>query len=120
MSTVAPSETPKKTPLLSANRVVLIVHGIFIVATVVSLFVAAVSNSLPHAWQPDVAIAIGILGGIISGTVAVNKFLDGSQKWEAIQAGVVPTSVTQQFSGQIASAQAIPSTPDDQMDTQDT
>lgn len=72
-------------PKLSANRVVLLLHSVFIVATAAAIFVAAVSGSLPKTWQATVAAGVGILGAIAAATVAVTKFLDGSQKSEALQ-----------------------------------
>jgi hypothetical protein len=70
---------------LSANRVVLFLHGAFIVATAAVVFITALKGSLPAAWQPDVAFAVTLLGSIAAGTVAVNKFLTGSQKFDALQ-----------------------------------
>jgi hypothetical protein len=70
---------------LSANRVVLFLHGAFIVATAAVVFITALKGSLPTAWQPDVAFAVTLLGAIAAGTVSVSKFLTGSQKFDALQ-----------------------------------
>lgn len=78
------------TKLFSANRVALILHSAFIVLTAASVFVAAVNHSLPKSWQANAAAAVVLLGGLAAATVAVTKFLDGSQKSEALQARVAP------------------------------
>ncbi len=70
---------------LSANRVVLILHFIFIVATCAVVFITAIKGSLPTDWQADAAFAVTLLGAIAGGTVAVNKFLTGSQQFDALQ-----------------------------------
>lgn len=78
----------KVSKVFSANRVVLILHAVFIIATAVAVFVAAVSNSLPHAWQADAALGVTLLTAVAGGTVAVTKFLNGSQAVDAQQASI--------------------------------
>lgn len=65
--------------LFSVNRVVLILHAIFVVATAVVVFVTAIQGSLPTAWGPAIAFGLGIVSAVAGGTVAVTKFLQGSQ-----------------------------------------
>jgi hypothetical protein len=74
--------------LLPANRVALILHAIFVIATVAVIFVTTLQGDLPKAWQPDVAFAVTILGGLAAATVAVYKFLGGSQNWDTITIGL--------------------------------
>jgi cytochrome c peroxidase len=74
------------TKLFPVNRVVLILHAAFVVATAAAVFVAALQGSLPHAWQPNVALAATVLGGLAAASATTIKFLDGSQKSEALQA----------------------------------
>lgn len=69
---------------LYANRVVLILHGVFVVLTAAGVFIAAVHDSIPAKWQADIALAGTIIAALAAGTVAVVKFLDGSQKSEAL------------------------------------
>jgi hypothetical protein len=76
--------------LLPANRVVLLLHLVFVIATAAGIFIASISHSLPLSWQANVAGGATILGAIASATVAVTKFLDGSQKSEALQARAAP------------------------------
>lgn len=71
---------------VTANRVVLFLHGAFVVTTAAGLFVAEVNKNLPTKWQATAGIVVGILGSVAAGTVAVVKFLDGSQKYDALQA----------------------------------
>jgi hypothetical protein len=74
------------TKLFPVNRVVLILHAAFVVATAAVVFVAALQGSLPHAWQPAAALAATVLGGLAAASATTIKFLDGSQKSEALQA----------------------------------
>lgn len=69
----------------TANRVVLALHIVFMIATGVGLFIAGVSHSFPKAWQPDVAVVLGVLSTIAGSTVTVTKFLDGSQKLDQLK-----------------------------------
>lgn len=71
---------------LHANRVVLALHTVFVVATAVVIFIAAMNDSLPKAWAPTVALIVAVLGAVAAGCTAVIKFLDGSQKFDALQA----------------------------------
>lgn len=75
----------KLSKLFSANRVVLVAHSVFMVATVAAVFLATVNHSLPSKWQNTVAAAVTLITGIAGGTAAVTKFLDGSQKFDALQ-----------------------------------
>lgn len=77
----------------TASRIVLVLHAIFVVATVVAIFIATVSNSLPVSWQKTAAAAVVLLGAIASATVAVHKWLDGNSKWEVATAGTSALSV---------------------------
>lgn len=78
---------------LSANRVVLILHYAFVVLTALGIFIATVSHSLPASWQKSLVAGATIVGALAASTVAVTKFLDGSQKSEALNAGTVAVSV---------------------------
>jgi hypothetical protein len=81
--------------LLPANRVVLLLHLVFVIATAAGIFIASISHSLPLSWQANVAGGATILGALAAATVAVTKFLDGSQKSEALGASnpAPPTAV---------------------------
>lgn len=97
--------------LLPANRVVLILHYVFIVATAAAILIAAVSGSLPHSWQANVAVAVSIATAIAGGTVAVTKFLDGAQKSEALTANARPLWTATSTTGMtIAPTDSAPST----------
>lgn len=72
---------------LTMNRVVLIFHGIITVGTIATILVLEVNKSLPHKWQDNVASVGAVIAGLVAGSVAVVKYLDGSQKFDATPLG---------------------------------
>lgn len=71
---------------LPANRIAVILHGTFVFLTALGVFIATISKSLPSKWQDSVAGAAALIATLAAFTVTINKFLDGSQKWDTLQA----------------------------------
>lgn len=69
-----------------ANRIALVLHGFVVFLTALGIFIASVSGSFPAKWQATAAAIGGIITVMIAGTWGVIKFLDGSQKFDVVQA----------------------------------
>ena len=75
---------------LTMGRVLVLMHTALVIVAALAVFVAGITGSLPAAWQADAAIVLAILGGLATSLGATIKFLDGSQKWDALQSGQPP------------------------------
>lgn len=86
---------------LSANRVAAILHAVLIVATIVGFYLAALQHALPKSIGAAIALAIPVVGALGGATALAIKFLDGSQKFDALAAR---SADMQRSYGQIGSA----------------
>lgn len=71
---------------LTANRVVVILHTLIVVLTIAAAFIVTVTNSLPQSWQKTATLAVVVVGALSTAAVTAIKYLDGSQKWDQLQA----------------------------------
>lgn len=68
--------------LLTPNRIAALATWL----TGLSAFILGIAHTLPGTWANYALIAAGLLTKVVT----TLKFLDGSQKWDAIQATVTP------------------------------
>lgn len=71
----------------TANRVATIVTDL----TALAAFIAALVGTFPTAWQNTALAIVAVVTKLANGL----KFLDGSQKWDAIQATPIPSDSTE-------------------------
>ena len=76
----------KFTSKLTMGRILVLLHIVIVVCAATAIFLAGINGSLPHSWQANVTIVIGIVGALGTSIAGVIKFLDGSQKYDQIVA----------------------------------